>query len=82
MQELDKIIDEKILNEHPYFQCSEIIVDNVAYNIYFCNILEYVCLLYSDPEFTQHLVFLPERHYADADQTSQLYHDMYTGKWW
>ncbi|KAF7373988.1 hypothetical protein MSAN_00611700 [Mycena sanguinolenta] len=28
------------------------------------------------------LVFAPERHYADADKTVRLYHDLHTGKWW
>ncbi|KAF7372382.1 hypothetical protein MVEN_00098600 [Mycena venus] len=37
---------------------------------------------YGDPEFAQELVFFPERHYADADKTIQLYHDMHTAEWW
>jgi hypothetical protein len=27
-------------------------------------------------------VFKPERHYADADKTVRLFHDMHTGRWW
>jgi hypothetical protein len=38
--------------------------------------------LYSDPDFADFLVFAPERHYADEDQTVQLFHDMHTGQWW
>jgi hypothetical protein len=25
---------------------------------------------------------VPERHYADEDETVRLFHDMHTGKWW
>lgn len=44
--------------------------------------LECVHALYGNPEFAPILVFAPEHHYADADKTTQLFHDMHTGKWW
>ena len=33
-------------------------------------------------DFAAHLVFEPEWHYADDDETICPYHDMHTGKWW
>ncbi|KAG1820104.1 hypothetical protein EV424DRAFT_1472488 [Suillus variegatus] len=44
--------------------------------------IECVKALYGDPDFADFLVFTPERHYADKEQTVQLFHDMHTGKWW
>ncbi|KIJ05946.1 hypothetical protein PAXINDRAFT_103573 [Paxillus involutus ATCC 200175] len=46
------------------------------------DILECVAALYGDPNFAEDLIILPERHYADEDQTQRLYHDLHTGKWW
>ncbi|KAI0667134.1 hypothetical protein C8Q78DRAFT_1070858 [Trametes maxima] len=31
---------------------------------------------------TYYSIALSERHYADADKTIRLYHDLHTGKWW
>ena len=81
-QQLDRIIDAKIPRERPQFQRAEVIMDNVGYDVYFRDILECVRALYGEPKFARHLVFLPERHYEDADHTVRLHHDMYTGKWW
>lgn len=53
-----------------------------AYDVYFRDVIECIRALYSEPEFARHLVFLPERHYADSDCTMRLFHDMHTGKWW
>ncbi|KAG1837613.1 hypothetical protein F4604DRAFT_1931480 [Suillus subluteus] len=38
--------------------------------------------LFGDLNFADFLVFAPERHYADEDETVRLYHEMNTGKWW
>ncbi|KAJ6616602.1 hypothetical protein B0H10DRAFT_1799063 [Mycena sp. CBHHK59/15] len=80
-RELNQIIDEK-LPGRPKFQRREIVVGGEAYDVYFRNILECVKALYGDPEFSAHLKFAPEHHYADKDETIRLYHDMHTGKWW
>ncbi|KAH8091759.1 hypothetical protein BXZ70DRAFT_1040234 [Cristinia sonorae] len=81
-EQLNKIIDQKIPNERPRFQRAEVVIDNIAHEVYFRDVLECISSLYGDPDFASHLVYLPERHYADADQTIRLYHDIYTGKWW
>ncbi|KAJ7096864.1 hypothetical protein C8R44DRAFT_643819 [Mycena epipterygia] len=80
-RELNNIIDTK-LPGRPKFKRKEIIVGGEAYDVYFRDILECVKALFGDPEFAAHLKVAPERHYADADQTVRLYHDMHTGKWW
>ncbi|KAH7920917.1 hypothetical protein BV22DRAFT_1107450 [Leucogyrophana mollusca] len=81
-QELNRIIDEKIPSQRPRFQRKEIKVAGEAFDVYFHDILECVKALYGDPKFAQYLVFAPERHYSDEDQTQRLFHEMHTGKWW
>ncbi|KAH7903744.1 hypothetical protein BJ138DRAFT_1020140, partial [Hygrophoropsis aurantiaca] len=79
---LNKIIDDQIPLHRPRFQRKEIVVAGESFDVYFRDIIQCVKALYGDPEFAQHLVFSPERHYADENQTQRLYHDMHTGKWW
>ncbi|KAG2351167.1 hypothetical protein BDR07DRAFT_1476096 [Suillus spraguei] len=80
-RELNKIIDNK-LPGRPKFKCKQIVVANEAFDVYFCDIIECIKALFSDPNFADFLVFAPERHYADKDETICLYHEMHTGKWW
>lgn len=79
--QLNRLIDNH-LPSRPRFERHEIVVAGEAFEVYFRDILQCVRALYSDPEFAHILVFAPERHYADADKTVRLYHDMHTGKWW
>lgn len=53
-----------------------------AFDVYCRDIIDCVKALYGDPEFAPYLVFVPERHYTDQDETQRLYHDLHTGKWW
>ncbi|THG94848.1 hypothetical protein EW026_g6702 [Hermanssonia centrifuga] len=80
-KELNTLVDS-LPAQRPKFQREEIVVAGEAYDVYFQDVVECVQALYRDPEFASHLVFLPERHYADPDHTMRLYHDMYAGKWW
>ncbi|KAG1771513.1 hypothetical protein EDD22DRAFT_947948 [Suillus occidentalis] len=41
-----------------------------------------IVALFSDLDFADFLVFAPERHYTDDDETVRLYSDMHTGRWW
>ncbi|KAG1770541.1 hypothetical protein EDD22DRAFT_977201 [Suillus occidentalis] len=81
-RELNNIIDSKIPACRPRFKRQEILVAGKAFDVYFRDILQCVKALYRDPELAPYLVFAPERHYSDEDQTQRLYHDMYTGNWW
>ncbi|KAG1822148.1 hypothetical protein DFJ58DRAFT_720133 [Suillus subalutaceus] len=80
-RELDKIINNE-LPCHPKFKCEQIVVANEAFNVYYHDIIECIKALFSDPRFADFLVFAPEHHYADEDETVHLYHEMHTGKWW
>lgn len=79
--ELNRIIDEN-LPSRPHFECLEVVVAGEVFDVYFRDILHCVRSLYGNPEFLSLLIFAPERHYVDSDQTNRLYHDMHTGKWW
>jgi hypothetical protein len=79
--ELNRIIDS-LPAGRPKFIRDEVLVAGETFDIYHRDILECIKALYSDPEFTPHLVFKPERHYTDQDETIRMYGDMYTGKWW
>ncbi|KAL7282534.1 hypothetical protein ACG7TL_004005 [Trametes sanguinea] len=79
--ELNKIIDTG-LPGRPRFRREEIVVADEAFDVYFRDIIECIRALFGDAEFVQHLVFAPERHYADKDKTVRLYYDMHTCKWW
>ncbi|KAG1883994.1 hypothetical protein F4604DRAFT_1878821 [Suillus subluteus] len=80
--ELNKIIDTKIPAHWPRFQCKEILVAGEAFDVYCRDIIDCVKALYGDPEFAPYLVFVPEWHYTDQDETQRLYHNLHTGKWW
>ncbi|KAJ7601791.1 hypothetical protein DFH06DRAFT_1401017 [Mycena polygramma] len=79
--ELNKIIDEK-LPGRPKFTRSEIVVGGEVFDLYSRNIIECVRALFGDTDFAPYLFVVPERHYADKDQTVRLYHNMHTAKWW
>jgi hypothetical protein len=38
--------------------------------------------LYGDPQFAEHLVFAPERHYTSREHSCRIYNEMHTGDWW
>ena len=80
--ELNSIIDKELPAQRPAFKRREIVVSGEAYDIYYRDILECIKALYGSPDHAPYLCFTPERHYADADHTMRLYHDMSTGKWW
>lgn len=44
--------------------------------------VECIRSLYGDPEFTQDLVFAPERHYTSHERRCRVYNEMYTCEWW
>ncbi|KAG1759121.1 hypothetical protein EDD22DRAFT_995726, partial [Suillus occidentalis] len=80
-RELNKIIDNE-LPGRPKFKREQIVIADEAFDVYFRDIIECITALFGDPNFADFLVFAPERHYADEDETVRLYHEMNTGKWW
>ena len=52
------------------------------FEVFYCDVIQCIHVLYSNPEFTGILVFTPEHHYADPDHTIRVYFDMHTGHWW
>ncbi|KAH9929368.1 uncharacterized protein B0H18DRAFT_874057 [Fomitopsis serialis] len=80
--ELNKIIDEGLPNRRPAFHRFEACVGGEHFEMFCRDILECIRALYGDPEHAAYLCIAPERHYADADKTLRLYHDLHTGEWW
>jgi hypothetical protein len=78
--ELNKVIDD--LPTRPPFTRKQIVIGGDTFDVYFRDALECIRALFSDPEFAPVLVFLPERHYSDAQKTERLFHEMHTGSWW
>ena len=57
-------------------------LQNESFEVYFRDIIQCVQALYGHAAFSQYLVFAPERHYLDSDETIRVYHEMHTAKWW
>ncbi|KAJ6533473.1 hypothetical protein B0H19DRAFT_1213945 [Mycena capillaripes] len=81
-RELNQIIDHELPEGRPTFSRQEIVVGGEAFDVYFRPVVDCIKALYGDPEFAQDLIFMPERHYTDADKTIRFYHDMHTAEWW
>jgi hypothetical protein len=79
--ELNQIINQELPCRWLYFKHEEIIVANEAFDVYLCDIMECVKALYSDSDFSQHLLHAPKHHYVDSDKTVRMYHNLHTGKW-
>ncbi|KAI0639530.1 hypothetical protein C8Q77DRAFT_1224356 [Trametes polyzona] len=80
--DLNNIIDAQIPHRRPAFSRFTAEVMGEKFEMYARPLLECILALYSDPEHVRYLCFAPERHYADADKTIRLYHDVHTGQWW
>ncbi|KAG1829553.1 hypothetical protein DFJ58DRAFT_719679 [Suillus subalutaceus] len=83
-RELNKIIDNELpgISTQPSVPHDQIVVANEVFDVYYCDIIECIKALFSDLNFADFLVFVPECHYADKDEMIHLYHEMHTGKWW
>ena len=80
--ELDRIIDTLLPGTRPEFKRAELVVEGVAYEVRYRDVIACIRSLFGDPEFAKELIFAPERHYADENRTIRVYHDMHTGNWW
>ena len=79
--ELNRIIDEEMPGQ-PRFKCKEVRIAGESYNFHYREIIPSIRALFGDPRFSKHLAFAPERHYQDAGHATQVFSEMYTGKWW
>ncbi|KAI0072632.1 hypothetical protein K474DRAFT_1726506 [Panus rudis PR-1116 ss-1] len=81
-RELHAIIDKEIPAERPRFECRKIRVEGITVELYLRDAMECVRALYGDPQFAPHLIYAPEQHFLDEEQTDRVWHDMHTGNWW
>lgn len=80
--QLNTVIDDKLPHRRPAFKHFDAVAMGQTFDMYAHDPLECVAALYGHPEHARYLVFVPERHHADADKTIRLYHDLHTGQWW
>jgi len=52
------------------------------YRVHFRDPLEAIRSLWGDPKHAKDLVYAPKRVFSDNQQTSRIYSEMWTGKWW
>jgi len=79
--ELNEIIDKE-LPGRPAFRCRELVIGGEQLEFHYREAIPCIRALYGDPEFADHLVFAPERHYTDREKTCRVYSEMHTGDWW
>ncbi|KAH9952382.1 hypothetical protein BC827DRAFT_1262644 [Russula dissimulans] len=79
--ELNAIIDRN-LPGYPSFKSSVIEIGGENLQFYHRDILPCIWAMYGNPEFAHNLVFAPERHYLNSEQTRCVYSEMHTGEWW
>ncbi|KAN0141046.1 hypothetical protein V8E53_000802 [Lactarius tabidus] len=78
--ELNKIIDT--LPGTPPFECHDFVLGGEHLQFHSRNILLCVKALFGNPAFANRLIFAPERHYTDEEQTCRIYNELHTGDWW
>ncbi|KAI1785623.1 hypothetical protein LXA43DRAFT_1114924, partial [Ganoderma leucocontextum] len=81
-KQLDEIVDDKIPLRRPVFVRHQVSAQGEKSDFYARDLIACIRALYGDAEHARYLVFVPERHYADEDNTIRLYHDLHTGQWW
>jgi hypothetical protein len=80
-RELNKTIDLQ-LPGLPSFQCKEVKIDGQSFEIHFHNPIKCIEALFSDPEFSDELLLVPEWQFLDETKAEQWFHEMNTGQWW
>ncbi|KAH8993539.1 hypothetical protein EDB92DRAFT_1815595 [Lactarius akahatsu] len=81
MKELNHIIDEEMPGRLK-FKCEKICIGGESYDFHFREVIPCIRALFGDPRYSGHLYLHTERHYRDAGCTTQVFGEMYTGKWW
>lgn len=79
--ELNGIIDKK-LPGRPTFKTRNLRIADETLTLYYRDTLQCIRAIYGDPQFTEHLILAPERHYTDHERDCRVYSEMYTGDWW
>jgi len=77
VKQLNDIIND--LPRHSHFQCKDLSVGQEHLEFYCRDVLECIRSLYSDPQFTQDLVFTLEQHYTSHEYMCHLYNEMFIG---
>ena len=79
--QLNDIIDKNMPGLPP-FECQKLKIGHECLDFHHRDTLQCIRSLYGNPDLLQHLVFAPERHYTDHEQTCRILNEMHTGDWW
>ena len=55
---------------------------SVEHKIHYCNPLELIQGLWSNPTYVDNMVFAPRKAWSCHKRNSRLYNEMWTGDWW
>lgn len=81
-RDLNKLIDNGLPCQ-PRFHRHDLQIGTETATMYARNIVPCIEALYSNPEFAEHLIFKPERHFrCFGREQARVFHDMHTGNWW
>lgn len=78
---MNQILDHE-LEGRPSFQRKEVKVGDEVLEFYSRDVIQCIRALYGDPQFAEHLVFAPERHYTSQERSCRVYNEIHTGDWW
>ena len=78
--QLDALIDT--LPGCPPFKCEILSIYGQEFSLHYRDIVQCLQGLIGNPEFTDHLIIVPERHYVDAEKNIRVIDEMHTGDWW
>ena len=81
-EELNQIIDKKLPNGLPQFVREEVEIAGQKFEFYHRDIIQCIRVLYGHPELAPFLAHAPEKHYTSSNKRTQIFSEMYTGKWW
>jgi hypothetical protein len=82
VEQLNAIIDNELPGYPSSFKSLIIKIGGEDLQFHYQDILLCIQSLYGNPEFACDLVFAPEQHFLDLEQTQQVYSEMHTGDWW
>ena len=54
----------------------------VQHQIYYRNPVDVIKALWSNPIYTDEMVFAPQKILTSSEKTSRVYNQMWTGDWW
>jgi hypothetical protein len=55
---------------------------DLKYTVRYRDPLEAIRSLWGNPELSSHIVYKPKKIFSDTSQSTRIFTEMWTGKWW